>query len=240
MGNRCSCWMIPRHGQRNGMNLFVFPFTFSHPLSPTTMGWQEHNLQTYPHLSFCSMLCFKGKASTIQKMKHSKNLSSIHNSKTFRGIYFSKAFLHYFCCSRLATLEEFEDKEVEPHGKHTAFFSKGQFHPLGTRHCSLEVMSWYVMDYYRHGDLFQTVVGQLEKNSRFVGCAMLGRTFFPVVQCQLDLGWRCAMQAPFFKIPLALECSHAVSGMLWGKGSGNSSFAGRVGFTWFYSFTCNF
>lgn len=126
-------------------------------------------------------------------MKHSKNLSSIHNSKTFRGIYFSKAFLHYFCCSRLATLEEFEDKEVEPHGKHTAFFSKGQFHPLGTRHCSLEVMSWYVMDYYRHGDLFQT-----GKEFEICGLCHVRTHFFPGGSMLVGPGVEMCHASPIF------------------------------------------
>lgn len=132
--NRCSCWMIPRHGQRNGMNCL---FSLSHSaihFHPPLWAGKNTICKHIPTSLFVPCRVLNEKHRLFRKMKHSKNLSSIHNGKTFRGIYPSKAFLHFFCCSRLATLEEFEDKEVEPHGK-TQRFRKGKFHTLATRHC---------------------------------------------------------------------------------------------------------
>lgn len=152
--SRCSCpqcfsrphWIVVPVGWLNGMaSEMEWTVCFLFHIQPSTFTHHNGLARTQfanisPSVFLFHVVFLKEKHRLF--WKHSKNLSSIHNSKTFRGIYLSKAFLHFFCCSRLATLEEFEDKEVEPHGKHKAFFSKGQFHPLATRHCSLEVMSW--------------------------------------------------------------------------------------------------
>ena len=84
--NHCFCWMIPRHGQRNGSWTagFLFhiqPSTFTHrnELAITQFA------KKYPQLSFLFPVFFKEKHPLFRRWNTQQTLSSIHVA--FRWIF---------------------------------------------------------------------------------------------------------------------------------------------------------